>query len=637
LTGHNIQAIFRVRIASIAPSQRQHDDEEHGVAPPSRGMKTDRMIAGAERAVLAVLAAGLIVIPLILCNGADPFRLPKELVFRAEAIVLLMLAVFWATSRRRTWRLAKRPELILAAAIVCWTLVTTMTSTNRQLSVDTLITVVAASVIFIATCLAAQTTSLVAVDVLMIGCCVNAVIVILQELKVWTPFSPSPDTATHYGSVALLGNANDVGTFLAAPAVAAIVLAVTATGRRRWIYAAISALLVAGLAASGTRTALGALVAALVVFGIGHSRRAALTIGAIVLALALVVLSPATTLGRGIRQLVTAAAHHDYQILFSERLLPFLTAIDMTRDHPLLGVGPGCFKFHYMSYRVALFRKYPGDWMHGYPMNWGEVHNDHLQVAAESGLPGYALFLAALAVLAGWRRRGSVVTPEEAFARALRWPLAMVTFMICLGQFPMELAAPRLMLLTLGALCVTWDSGVGEGEADDSSPTPDTRRPIPASFAILIRIAVVAVAGIGIYYVCIDPYRGNLLLPAIAQRSARAQTIDASRATALAHTNLHDLDLVARGRHLDAEWYLLYGGNCEILGRWPEAADAYTRALQIDDRPEIYVNRGMVMLHMGRADAAVADLATAARFDPRVLDELDGELRARVAAAAGLR
>ena len=30
-------------------------------------------------------------------------------------------------------------------------------------------------------------------------------------------------------------------------------------------------------------------------------------------------------------------------------------------------------------------------------------------------------------------------------------------FVICLGQFPLELAAPRLMLLSLGALCIAWD------------------------------------------------------------------------------------------------------------------------------------------------------------------------------------
>jgi O-antigen ligase len=414
----------------------------------------------AERAILVVLATGLIVIPAILSPGMDTFRLPKELAFRAEAIALLMLAVFWATTRRRTWTFVKRPELLVAAAIVCWSIITTAASTNRALSIDSLITIVAAVVIFIATCLAAQKRSLIAVDVMMFAGCANAILVLLQELKIWTPYPPSRDTATHYGSVGLLGNTNDVGTYLVTLAVAAIVLAVTVNGIRRWVYSAIGALLVAGIAASGARTALGALVAALIVFAIGHSRRAALAATAIVIALALIVMSPSTSLGRGVRVFTNALAHRDYQHLFSERLPPFLAAVDMTLDHPLLGVGPGCFKYHYMAYRVGLRGRYPGAWIRGYSMNFGEVHNDHLQVAAETGVPGYALFLAAIGVstgiVGGTRRKTTALTPEAAFARALRWPLATAVFVICLAQFPLELAAARLVILTFGALCVTW-------------------------------------------------------------------------------------------------------------------------------------------------------------------------------------
>jgi len=408
-----------------------------------------------KRVMPLVLAAGLLATATITSNGFDHFRLPKELAFRAEAIVLLAIGVFWWTAKRRiTWR----PEFSLAAAIVGWTMITTATSTNRQLSVDSLITVIAAAVIFIATCVAAESVrSFVAIDALMIGCCINAVIVILQELQIWTPFAATRETATHIGSVGLLGNPNDVGTYLAAPALAAIVLAVIARGRRRWIYAAIGALLVAGVAASATRSAVGSLIIALAVFALFHSRRVAIAVAASFLIIGLVMLSPSTTLGRGVRELIAAARQHNYQQLFSERLVPFLAAIDMVRDHPLVGVGPGCFKYHYMSYRVGLFGKYPAAWTAGYPMNWGEVHNDHLQVAAESGLPGYALYLAAIALCAGWRRREPATTPVAAFARALRWPLATIVFVISIGQFPLELAAARLMLLTLGAICLTWD------------------------------------------------------------------------------------------------------------------------------------------------------------------------------------
>jgi len=426
---------------------------------------------GAERAITIVLAAGLLATATIVTNGIDHFRLPKELVFRAEAIALLALAAFWLTSKQRTWTFQWRPEFFLAAAIACWTLVTVFTSTNRLISIDSLITVIAAVVIFIATCLAAQTVRFEAIDVLMIGACINAVLVILQELKIWTPFNPAPDVNTHVGSVGLLGNPNDVGTFLAPAALAALVMTVTAEGKRRRIYVAIAALLVAGVAASATRTAIGALVIALGVFAVFHSRRVALAVAAIVLAIGLVVLSPSTSLGRGARQLTSAAASHDYQRLFSERVLPFIAAFEMARQHPLTGVGPGCFKFHYMGYRVAMIGKYPEELTRGYPMNWGEVHNDHLQVAAESGLPGYVLYLAAiglcalswgdrrprLSVSADRRGRLSPHWNHRTFARGLRLPLAVLVLVISIGQFPLELAAARLMFLTLGALCLTWD------------------------------------------------------------------------------------------------------------------------------------------------------------------------------------
>jgi O-antigen ligase len=200
-------------------------------------------------------------------------------------------------------------------------------------------------------------------------------------------------------------------------------------------------------------------VVALIVFALLHSRRAAIAVGAALVILAVPLLLPSTQIGKGARNFADAVAKRDYQRAFSERLLPFLAAVEMTRDHPLLGVGPGCFQYHFMRYRLALPMRYPAALTQGWPMNWGEVHNDHLQVASETGLPGYALFLGALGVAAGIgsRRRAPAATAEAAFARALRWPLAAGVFVLCLAQFPMELAAPRLMLLSLGALCIGWD------------------------------------------------------------------------------------------------------------------------------------------------------------------------------------
>jgi tetratricopeptide (TPR) repeat protein len=157
------------------------------------------------------------------------------------------------------------------------------------------------------------------------------------------------------------------------------------------------------------------------------------------------------------------------------------------------------------------------------------------------------------------------------------------------------------------------------------------------SAILLVRVAAFVVACFGIDRLCIEPFRANFILREVALRSMAAQSLDARRAKELAHQNLSALIDTARAGKLDPAWYMLYGTNCEILGRWNEAAETYTNALRIDDRPEIYENRGLVMLQLGKPDRAVSDLATAVRFDPLILDQIEGELRVRVAAAVSSR
>ena len=99
---------------------------------------------------------------------------------------------------------------------------------------------------------------------------------------------------------------------------------------------------------------------------------------------------------------------------------------------------------------------------------------------------------------------------------------------------------------------------------------------------------------------------------------------------------LERLDAIRGNCRDDLTWFMLYAANCRVVGEGAEAVRAYTRALALYQRPEIYYNRGMTLIGMGRVDEAIADLTIAARFMPQFLEELDGETRRRVAAAAGL-
>jgi tetratricopeptide (TPR) repeat protein len=145
-------------------------------------------------------------------------------------------------------------------------------------------------------------------------------------------------------------------------------------------------------------------------------------------------------------------------------------------------------------------------------------------------------------------------------------------------------------------------------------------------------------ASIGVHCLCIVPFRDNLVMREVEERTILAEnTTDPVRVALLARTNLADLEHIARSRRLDPAWYVFTARNAEALGRRADAADAYTRALAIDQRPEIYFARGLLMLQLGRTDAAASDMITAVRFNPQFLDQLEGDLRARVAAKAGVR
>jgi O-antigen ligase len=415
---------------------------------------------------VTLLGAGIVFIPILYTGGAlDTFRVPKEMALRAEAIALMLTGVFAATASHTRWRdalkLLPRREWLLLAAIAVWCILTTLTSSNRPLSEASLVTVAAALVVYIATRLVAPPLRVWALFVVFAGAFANAVVVTLQELRIWNPFVFPAEIVGHGQSVGLLGNPNDVGTLLAGPAVVALVVAVTVRGWQRAVYGAAAITLLAGLAMSQTRTAIIAFAAGAIVAVLLRPWRQSLAAAALLAVFIIVAFRPSFGVRNHFFQLVTAAKQRNYPVLFSERVVPFLSAIEMVRANPATGVGPGCFKYHFMPTRMALEKRYPASWTRGWPMNFGETHNDHLQVAAETGLPGYALLAGAIVLLAipTRRRRDSVVprTAEQAVGHAIRAPLAATFFVVALAQFPLQIAAPRLMFLTLGAIAISWD------------------------------------------------------------------------------------------------------------------------------------------------------------------------------------
>jgi len=66
-----------------------------------------------------------------------------------------------------------------------------------------------------------------------------------------------------------------------------------------------------------------------------------------------------------------------------ERMRPAQASLQIVRDFPLFGVGLGCWPEIFPRYR-------PAPWS---PIFWNAAHNDYVQLAAETGLPGVGLLI----------------------------------------------------------------------------------------------------------------------------------------------------------------------------------------------------------------------------------------------------
>src|SRR5713101_5661333 len=90
----------------------------------------------ANRLLWRIVIAAVLVIPVFIsASGRDSFRLPKEILFRLETILLvaicLVLLCTKSIERPRKWEEA---GLVVPAAVVLWSFVSMLASTNRPLS-----------------------------------------------------------------------------------------------------------------------------------------------------------------------------------------------------------------------------------------------------------------------------------------------------------------------------------------------------------------------------------------------------------------------------------------------------------------------------------------------------------------------
>lgn len=408
----------------------------------------------------------MVIIPLFISRtGEAVFRYPKELALRVEVLAIVaVLSAAWGFGRIGLAKPRIGEKWLVLLLLICgWTIISAICSANPQVAGPPIALVLEYGVLFVMTVAVLRRRSLRFAGFIVPAAVLNAIVYLLQETEIWRPFEVS-SSDKHLTRTALIGNPNDVGSYLVAPALVATALALTR--RREWVlWGSAAAMITVATFATETVGAIGALIVGLLVIFPLALRSWRLIVVAVLavagmLAAGFLLYPPLRARAVLMR---TALAGRDYDTLLAARSIPFMTAAAMVHDHPLTGVGPGGFAYEFFDYKLRaqaqhrwLFRAGASEY------NFGEVHNDHLQVAAETGLPGYALLLTAtiLVSLGSWRRRTTSYTEGDdgrgEYVRILATPLAVSFLVLALVQFPLELVAPASSYLFAASTVIAW-------------------------------------------------------------------------------------------------------------------------------------------------------------------------------------
>jgi tetratricopeptide (TPR) repeat protein len=377
-----------------------------------------------------------------------------------------------------------------------------------------------------------------------------------------------------------LGNPDFLGGWLCLLLPLGVAVALSAEGRERVLALAASALMAAVLLLSGARAAClaGALgctlaLAALRPRLLGLTRLAALgALAALTLILAL--WQPGLLPGR-LREAATPGSD-----AWRSRAFMASCAIDLAKEHPLVGVGPGGFGNAYLQRQGALLSAGARE---PYRFTF-DAHNDWLQVAAESGWLG--LFAWALLWLwtlrTAWRRGG----PAGA---ALAGGLLAFAVQGCF-HFPWAVwpsAALYLLGLSVGA----------QWQADAKAPL----LPVPGWMVALLLLGAIALG-----------YR-QAASSALLNAGHVAEMVPAARGYAVPL-----YATAGRLRPEDARTWQALAGRDQADGRWDAAIEAYQAALREQPgQADLWVNMALCLAQQGSLDPADAMAQRGLFLNPR--------------------
>ena len=279
-----------------------------------------------------------------------------------------------------------------------------------------------------------------------------------------------------------------------------------------------------------------------------------------------------------------------------KRLLMWNLAWSITCDHPVIGVGPGGIQEHYLNYQKRYFSKGHED-RRKVSATPSHIHNDYLEIAAETGFPGIILFMAFLvSCVAG---AFGLIPPRDGLWRLALAGSAAACLTHALVSFPLNLPAHAgLLFLSLGLL-----SGNG---AAGGCPRPPRRRWKLTSGRGLLTVGILLITGVYL------AAAGVLAAGDVHVRSALDRLSEGETKVAAGY-----LDRAGRLDPYDARipyYRAQAAAQDKDSGR---ALDLYTRSLSLQSNYLAHYNRGVLYQNRGLWHKARDEYETALGLYPR--------------------
>lgn len=303
------------------------------------------------------------------------------------------------------------------------------------------------------------------------------------------------------------------------------------------------------------------------------------------------------------RSVFTFVAHKEHD--FDQRVNAWKVAGLMLQDAPLTGQGLATYKILYFRFLAQEFHGNIPDIMHH---RYVQAHDDWIQLAGETGVPGFLLALGTfLALLIGvlrrlWRRE---LPAEDAQLVLASFAGMLAIALSALFGFPFHIAASGSLFVILAGITSGLTAGAGAAEQQPGKPAK-----LSELQAFVQHLAVPGAACVALLFVlwnyAIVPFQADVYTK---------QGMDLYKAQRLEEARAALLDAVAKDPDRgDAR--MLLGMTFAMTRQFPLAAYHLERAERSYDDVTLHYYLGIVDESMGRLEKAKQEFEIAESYFP---------------------